>query len=148
MNIANTVPVILTDEKQAKRFAEKVISASEKVKQWFEKLLKDLRAILDKAYNILKGQKSWEQMELIRKNKQALELISDYYFEGMEGMKGANGGRISSNGFNGYTSHQKENWVNSKRIVIYDSAGQLSGFVEDASLIWVTIFLQQLIRQY
>ncbi len=147
-HIANTVPVILTDEKQAKRFAEKVLSASEKVKAWFEKLIKDLRAILDKAYNILKGQKSWEQMELIRKNKQALELISDYYFEGMEGMKGANGGRISSNGFNGYTSHQKENWVNSKRIVIYDSAGQLSGFVEDASLIWVTIFLQQLIRQY
>ena len=131
-HIANTVPVILTDEKQVKRFAEKVISASEKVKQWFEKLLKDLHAILDKAYNALKREKSWEQMELIRKNKQALELISDYYFEGMEGMKGTNGGRISSNGFNGYTSHQKENWVNSKRIVIYDSAGQLSGFVEDA----------------
>lgn len=47
-------------------------------------------------------------------------------------MKGTNGGRISSNGFNGYTSHQKENWANSKRIVIYDSAGQLSGFVDEA----------------
>ena len=90
MNIANTVPVILTDEKQAKRFAEKVLSASEKVKQWFEKLLKDLRAILDKAYNILKGQKSWEQMELIRNNKQTLDMIADYYFEGMEGTKATN----------------------------------------------------------
>ena len=90
MNIANTVPVILTDEKQAKRFAEKVLSASEKVKAWFEKLIKDLRAILDKAYNILKGQKSWEQMELIRNNKQTLDMIADYYFEGMEGTKATN----------------------------------------------------------
>lgn len=90
MNIANTVPVILTDEKQAKRFAEKVLSASEKVKQWFEKLLKDLRAILDKAYNALKREKSWEQMELIRKNKQTLDMIADYYFEGMEGTKATN----------------------------------------------------------
>ena len=86
-HIANTVPVILTDEKQAKRFAEKVLSASEKVKQWFEKLLKDLRAILDKAYNALKREKSWEQMELIRNNKQTLDMIADYYFEGMEGTK-------------------------------------------------------------
>ena len=90
MNIANTVPVILTDEKQAKRFAEKVLSASEKVKQWFEKLLKDLRAILDKAYNALKREKSWEQMELIRNNKQTLDMIADYYFEGMEGTKATN----------------------------------------------------------
>ena len=89
-HIANTVPVILTDEKQAKRFAEKVLSASEKVKQWFEKLLKDLRAILDKAYNALKREKSWEQMELIRNNKQTLDMIADYYFEGMEGTKATN----------------------------------------------------------
>ena len=86
--VANTVPVILTDEQQGKRFADKVMKSGSKVKAWFEKLIKDLRAILDKAYNILKGQKSWEQMELIRNNKQTLDMIADYYFEGMEGMKG------------------------------------------------------------
>lgn len=86
--VANTVPVILTDEQQGKRFADKVMKSGSKVKAWFEKLIKDLRAILDKAYNILKGQKSWEQMELIRNNKQALDMIADYYFEGMEGTKG------------------------------------------------------------
>lgn len=91
--VANTVPVILTDEQQGKRFADKVMKSGSKVKAWFEKLIKDLRAILDKAYNILKGQKSWEQMELIRNNKQTLDMIADYYFEGMEGTKGkaANG---------------------------------------------------------
>lgn len=86
--VANTVPVILTDEQQGKRFADKVMKSGSKVKAWFEKLIKDLRAILDKAYNILKGQKSWEQMELIRNNKQTLDMIADYYFEGMEGTMG------------------------------------------------------------
>lgn len=86
--VANTVPVILTDEQQGKRFADKVMKSGSKVKAWFERLIKDLRAILDKAYNILKGQKSWEQMELIRNNKQTLDMIADYYFEGMEGTKG------------------------------------------------------------
>lgn len=86
--VANTVPVILTDEQQGKRFADKVMKSGSKVKAWFEKLINDLRAILDKAYNILKGQKSWEQMELIRNNKQALDMIADYYFGGMEGTKG------------------------------------------------------------
>ncbi len=64
------------------------MKSGSKVKAWFEKLIKDLRTILDKAYNILKGQKSWEQMELIRNNKQTLDMIADYYFEGMEGTKG------------------------------------------------------------
>ena len=86
--VAYTVPVILTDEQQGKRFADKVMKSDSKVRAWFEQLIKDLRAILDKAYNILKGQKSWEQMELIRNNKQTLDMIADYYFEGMEGTKG------------------------------------------------------------
>lgn len=86
--VANTVPAILTDEQQGKRFADKVMKSGSKVRAWFEQLIKDLRAILDKAYNILKGQKSWEQMELIRNNKQTLDMIADYYFEGMEGTKG------------------------------------------------------------
>ena len=86
--VANTVPVILTDEQQGKRFADKVMKSGSNVKAWFEQLIKDLRAILDKAYNILKDQKSWEQMELIRNNKQTLDMIADYYFEGMEGTKG------------------------------------------------------------
>ena len=115
MNIANTVPVILTDEKQAKRFAEKVLSASEKVKQWFEKLLKDLRAILDKAYNALKREKSWEQMELIRNNKQTLDMIADYYFEGMEGTKATNSDSAQSIIFSA-----KEADITSKQKAEYD----------------------------
>lgn len=97
--VANTVPAILTDEQQGKRFADKVMKSSGKVRAWFEQLIKDLRAILDKAYNILKGQKSWEQMELIRNNKQTLDMIADYYFEGMEGTKGkaSNTGKTDGN---------------------------------------------------
>ena len=86
--VANTVPVILADEQQGKRFADKVLKSGSKVRAWFEKLLQELRAIFDEAYRILRREKSWEQMELIRNNKQTLDLIADYYFEGMEGTKG------------------------------------------------------------
>lgn len=86
--VANTVPVILTDKTQARRFADRVMSASESVRAWFEKLLNDLLDILDRAYKALSQNKSWEQMELIRENKADIQAIADKYFEGMEGTKG------------------------------------------------------------
>lgn len=113
--VANTVPVILTDEQQGKRFADKVMKSGSKVKAWFEQLIKDLRAILDKAYNILKGQKSWEQMELIRNNKQTLDMIADYYFEGMEGTKATNSDSAQSIIFSA-----KEADITSKQKAEYD----------------------------
>lgn len=132
MNIANTVPVILTDEKQAKRFAEKVLSASEKVKQWFEKLLKDLRAILDKAYNALKREKSWEQMELIRNNKQTLDMIADYYFEGMEGTKGKAANGDGGARYSIQTTENGKQYVEADRNVISgDNPSEWARQVED-----------------
>ena len=32
----------------------------------------------------------------------------------------------------GYTEHQKENWANSKSIVLYESQEQLERFIDDA----------------
>ena len=92
--VANTVPVILTDEEQGKRFAEEVMHSTSKVKAWFEQLLKDLREILDKAYNILKDEKSWKQMEIVR-NKATIDTIADIYFEGMKGIEQAEAQEIS-----------------------------------------------------
>ena len=131
-HIANTVPVILTDEKQAKRFAEKVLSASEKVKRWFEKLLKDLRAILDKAYNALKREKSWEQMELIRNNKQTLDMIADYYFEGMEGTKGKAANGDGGARYSIQTTENGKQYVEADRNVISgDNPSEWAHQVED-----------------
>lgn len=130
--VANTVPVILTDEQQGKRFADKVMKSGSKVKAWFEKLIKDLRAILDKAYNILKGQKSWEQMELIRNNKQTLDMIADYYFEGMEGTKGKAANGDGGARYSIQTTENGKQYVEADRNVISgDNPSEWARQVED-----------------
>lgn len=130
--VANTVPVILTDEQQGKRFADKVMKSGSKVKAWFEKLINDLRAILDKAYNILKGQKSWEQMELIRNNKQALDMIADYYFGGMEGTKGKAANGDGGARYSIQTTENGKQYVEADRNVISgDNPSEWARQVED-----------------
>lgn len=130
--VANTVPAILTDEQQGKRFADKVMKSGSKVKAWFEKLIKDLRAILDKANNILKGQKSWEQMELIRNNKQTLDMIADYYFEGMEGTKGKAANGDGGARYSIQTTENGKQYVEADRNVISgDNPSEWARQVED-----------------
>ena len=130
--VANTVPAILTDEQQGKRFADKVMKSGSKVKAWFEKLIKDLRAILDKAYNILKGQKSWEQMELIRNNKQTLDMIADYYFEGMEGTRGKAANGDGGARYSIQTTENGKQYVEADRNVISgDNPSEWARQVED-----------------
>ena len=130
--VANTVPAILTDEQQGKRFADKVMKSGSKVKAWFEQLIKDLREILNKAYNILKGQKSWEQMELIRNNKQTLDMIADYYFEGMEGTKGKAANGDGSARYSIQTTENGKQYVEADRNVISgDNPSEWARQVED-----------------
>lgn len=114
--VANTVPVILTDVEQGKRFAEEVMHSTSKVKAWFEQLLKDLREILDKAYNILKDEKSWKQMEIVR-NKATIDTIADVYFEGMKGTKGKTANSDSTR-YSIFTTEDGKQYVEADRDVI------------------------------
>jgi len=108
------------------------MKSGSKVKAWFEKLIKDLRAILDKAYNILKGQKSWEQMELIRNNKQTLDMIADYYFEGMEGTKGKAANGDGGARYSIQTTENGKQYVEADRNVISgDNPSEWARQVED-----------------
>lgn len=87
---------ISTDETQARRFADKVKQASGEIRAWFEQLLKDLLDILDKAYSALSKEQNWEQMELIREDKNAIQMIADAYFDGMEGANGSVADAVST----------------------------------------------------
>ena len=108
------------------------MKSGSKVKAWFEKLIKDLRAILDKAYNILEGQKSWEQMELIRNNKQTLDMIADYYFEGMEGTKGKAANGDGGARYSIQTTENGKQYVEADRNVISgDNPSEWARQVED-----------------
>ena len=108
------------------------MKSGSKVKAWFEKLIKDLRAILDKAYNILKGQKSWEQMELIRNNKQTLDMIADYYFEGMEGTRGKAANGDGGARYSIQTTENGKQYVEADRNVISgDNPSEWARQVED-----------------
>ena len=108
------------------------MKSSGKVRAWFEQLIKDLRAILDKAYNILKGQKSWEQMELIRNNKQTLDMIADYYFEGMEGTKGKAANGDGGARYSIQTTENGKQYVEADRNVISgDNPSEWARQVED-----------------
>ena len=108
------------------------MKSSGKVRAWFEQLIKDLRAILDKAYNILKGQKSWEQMELIRNNKQTLDMIADYYFEGMEGTRGKAANGDGGERYSIQTTENGKQYVEADRNVISgDNPSEWARQVED-----------------
>ncbi len=130
--VANTVPVILTDAEQGKRFAEEVMHSTSKVKAWFEQLLKDLREIPDKAYNVLEEQKSWEQMEIVRGSKDTIDLIAEVYFEGMEGTKGKTTNGDSGAQYSIQTTENGKQYVEADRNVISgDNPSEWARQVED-----------------
>ena len=82
--VANTVPAILTDPETAKLFAERF--AKDKG-NWFERLLDSVEKYLKKAYEVLRGQKSWEQMDAVKGNIDALADIREVYFIALEAAK-------------------------------------------------------------
>jgi hypothetical protein len=64
--VANTVPAILTDRQAGKEFALRFANEDEATRNVFEKILDAIRAFLQKAYDVLRQEKSWRQMESIK----------------------------------------------------------------------------------
>ena len=87
--IANTVPAILTDKATADMFIERIIGADADTRTVFERILDSILDFLQKAYDVLKGEKSWQQMELVKQNQDAIERIRDAYFAALEDLQGA-----------------------------------------------------------
>ena len=85
--VANTVPAILRDPETGRLFAERFLEADEETRSAFERLLDSILEFLRKAYDALKGESSWRQMETIEKDIEAITEIREAYFDALEGLK-------------------------------------------------------------
>jgi hypothetical protein len=86
--VANTVPSILSDEATLKEFVQKMAGADADTRSAFVKFLDTMRDFLRNAFDKLKVELSWQQMQIISENQKAVERIRDAYFEALDGMKG------------------------------------------------------------
>ena len=86
--VANTVPSILSDEATLKEFVQKMAGADVDTRSAFVKLLDTMRDFLRSTFDKLKNELSWQQMQIISENQQAIERIRDAYFEALDGLKG------------------------------------------------------------
>lgn len=86
--VANTVPSILSDEATLKEFVQKMAGADADTRSAFVKFLDTMRDFLRNAFDKLKVELSWQQMQIISENQQAIDRIRDAYFEALDGMKG------------------------------------------------------------
>ena len=86
--VANTVPSILSDEATLKEFVQKMAGTDADTRSAFVKFLDTMRDFLRNAFDKLKVELSWQQMQIISENQQAIERIRDAYFEALDGLKG------------------------------------------------------------
>ena len=85
--VANTVPSILSDEATLKEFVQKMAGADVDTRSAFVKLLDTMRDFLRNTFDKLKNELSWQQMQIISENQQAIERIRSAYFEALDGLK-------------------------------------------------------------
>lgn len=90
--VANTVPVILTDRQTGKEFALRFANEDKATRNVFEKILDAIRGFLQKAYDVLRQEKSWKQMESIKSDIDALVEIREAYFDALEEIAGTEAG--------------------------------------------------------
>lgn len=81
--VANTVPAILNDPETAKMMAERVAKADIETRNAFEQLLNSISDMLHKAYEYLKGTKSWSQLHDVENNLEAISRIREAYFDAL-----------------------------------------------------------------
>ena len=85
--VANTVPVILTDKQTVLEFAERIAAEDKETQTLFLQMLNAIKKILTNAYNILKDEKSWQQMKVIKADLNALQDIREAYLKELEEVK-------------------------------------------------------------
>ena len=85
--IANSVPAILTDRETGKAFAERFLLADEDTRNVFQKLLDSILNFLQKAHDVLVGsERSWQQMEALEGDIEAITSIREAYFDALKGL--------------------------------------------------------------
>lgn len=85
--VANTVPAILSDPKTYEELARRVARSNSKTRQAFEALLKRLEQTFKRAYQVLKGEKSWEQLKQLEQDMESIKRIRAAYLDALEGMR-------------------------------------------------------------
>lgn len=85
--VANAVPAILTDPETGRAFAERFLAEDAETRTLFGKLLDSILDFMRQAYEILSGQKSWQQMRTLEQDIEAISDIRAAYFEALEGLK-------------------------------------------------------------
>ena len=90
--VANTVPVILTDKQTGNEFAQRIAGENEQTRSVFIKLLNKIKTFLKKAYNILKEENSWRQMESIKGDMDVIAAIRGAYFAALDEIASSEGG--------------------------------------------------------
>ncbi len=113
---------LFTDEKFVRQLCAGNRNLFQKVFDEIKYLFKAATAGSKEARMLEKVKKTFEQV--YRANSQALGNLQD-----TKNTAQTDGVRYS---LGEYTNHQKQNWANSKRIVVYDNAEQLSKFIEDS----------------
>lgn len=85
--VANSVPAILTDPETGNLFAQRFLLADEDTRNVFQKLLDSILNFLQKAHDVLVGsERSWQQMEALEADIEAITSIREAYFDALEGL--------------------------------------------------------------
>ena len=113
--VANTVPSILSDEATLKEFVRKMADADADTRSAFVKFLDTMRDFLRNAFDKLKVELSWQQMQIISENQKAIERIRDAYFESLDGMM-AKTDDVQSTGETKYSPRLPENFISKAQI--------------------------------
>ena len=144
--IADSMEGILADGKalaKLKVLQERDTSLWEAVKNWAKDVAGKIRAIVD-AY---KGERmDSREGRIVANMKEILPQLEELYAEGLADSRGnwetdsdagtkkaaQDGGVQVRYSLKDYSQHQKENWENSKRIVLYKNVEQYKSFIQNA----------------
>lgn len=114
--VANTVPSILSDEATLKEFVQKMAGADADTRSAFVKFLDTMRDFLRNAFDKLKVELSWQQMQIISENQQAIERIRSAYFEALDGLMENEKTSSDITGEEKYSPRLPENFISDEQI--------------------------------
>lgn len=114
--VANTVPSILSDEATLKEFVQKMAGADADTRSAFVKFLDTMRDFLRNAFDKLKVELSWQQMQIISENQQAIERIRGAYFEALDGLMENEKTSSDITGEEKYSPRLPENFISDEQI--------------------------------